>query len=69
MPAPIANKNAQKPPGQAATSVLYIRVKRGDKAKWVRAANRRAQARPDLTDDRGALSGWVVDQLNQAADQ
>ena len=69
MPAPLENQNAKKPPGQAATSVLYIRVRRGDKARWVRAANRRAQSRPDLTDDRGALSGWVVDKLNEAADQ
>lgn len=67
MPAPLENKNAQKPPGQAATSVLYIRVRRADKARWVRAANRRAQAHPDAADDRGALSGWVVDKLNEAA--
>ncbi len=65
MPAPEHNQNATKPAGQVADSFLHVRVKRSDKARWVRAAN--ARARQDRqTDDRGNLAGWVIDTLNKA---
>jgi hypothetical protein len=40
MGAPEDNKNAAKDPDEKADSFLHIRVRRTDKARWVRAAQR-----------------------------
>ena len=55
MPAPAQNQNAALPPGEAATSFLYIRCTPAEKAAWVRAA----KGQP--------LSAWVRDRLKPAS--
>jgi hypothetical protein len=54
MPAPKNNQNAARSEDERALSHLHIRVRREDKARWVKAA-------------RGTLSTWVVCALNEAA--
>lgn len=57
MPAPEKNKYAAKDEANKASSFLYIRAKKQDKALWVRAAQRAGKD----------LSAWVVENLNKAA--
>jgi hypothetical protein len=51
MPAPKKNQNAALPPGEGATSFLYIRCTPAEKTAWVRAA----RGQP--------LSEWVRERL------
>lgn len=56
--APPGNQNAagpRKPEKEKSTSILYMRCRREDKARWVRAAKRRP------------LAEWVTEALNKAA--
>lgn len=53
MPAPKNNRHAAKPEGEAATSVLHIRVTPAEKAAYVKAAKG------------GKLSEWVRQALAQ----
>jgi len=55
MSATKGNAHASKPADERADSHLHIRVKRADKARWVKAADGRK------------LSAWVVESLNNAA--
>ena len=51
--APIGNQNNKKE--EPAESVLYIRCKTSDKAKWVK-----------LAESKGGLSAWVTQILNSS---
>lgn len=53
MGAPKNNQNGKK--DITASSVLYVRVKQSDKARWVREANKNKN---------GKLAPWVVETLN-----
>lgn len=55
MPAPKNNTNAAKPARERADSILHIRVRRADKARWVRAASP------------AKLAPWVIASLNAAS--
>lgn len=57
MTAPFDNKNALKPDSERASSFLYIRATKADKAGWVRAAMRAGKN----------LSEWATAVLNRAA--
>lgn len=59
MPAPKGNDFGKRPADERAESWLQVRVKREDKAAWVRAAQRDGQN----------LSQWVIAQLQKAADR
>ena len=57
MPAPEKNKFASKDEAERASSFLYVRAKKQDKAAWVRAAQRAGKK----------LSEWSTEILNKAA--
>ena len=52
----LGNSNAKKPEGEAATSVLQVRVKPEDKETWREAAQKSNKS----------LAAWVITQLNKA---
>jgi len=57
MPAPKGNQHAAKGEADKASSFLHLRVRRQDKAAWVRAAQSRGLG----------LSAWVVEQLTKGS--
>lgn len=59
MPAPEGNQNASKPAGERKESLLHLRVKTRDKARWVKAATKAGQK----------LAQWVSDTLNKEANK
>jgi predicted HicB family RNase H-like nuclease len=48
------NKNAEKPPDDRADSFIHARCKRSDKARWVKAAQKKGMK----------LTQWIVQILN-----
>jgi len=55
MPAPKGNDFSSKPANERAESWLQVRVRRSEKAAWVKAAQREGKN----------LSQWVTDTLNR----
>ena len=59
MSAPVQNQNAAKPEAEKASSFLYLRALKSDKAGWVRSARRAGKN----------LSEWATEILNRAANR
>jgi hypothetical protein len=66
MPAPKNNDYASKPASERADSFLAARVRRTDKALWVKAAAARTQRDPNA---KSGLAAWVIDALNAQAER
>ena len=57
MSAPAKNQNARKDESEVASSFLYIRATKAEKARWVKAASKQ----------KTKLSRWVRSALNDEA--